>query len=199
MENKIATRVYHGNIKAIDIARDLKANFHRGNFVVQAFGKPENITLQIATNRMLHSGGQTALNLHLTDIADGVSISMSKQNWIGVAASLGFTALTAMRNPLALLHRIDDLAQDFESIQLMDEVWTAIEHKIRQVGAGYELSESLRTTTCEYCLTANPTGRSNCIACGAPLGTVQPTTCNHCGFVITSTGVAICPNCGNPV
>jgi RNA polymerase subunit RPABC4/transcription elongation factor Spt4 len=49
---------------------------------------------------------------------------------------------------------------------------------------------------CEYCGTANPVGEGACIACGAPLGKLQPNTCSNCGFVI-QPGELTCPNCGS--
>jgi hypothetical protein len=117
---------------------------------------------------------------------------------LGVAASLGTTALWAIRNPFSLLHRLDDLAQDIESFQLNEEVWNTIDGLAQSIGASTAISERLRRVTCEYCQTANPVGASNCIACGAPLGNIQPTTCPHCGYVVTK-GESVCPNCGKPL
>jgi predicted amidophosphoribosyltransferase len=47
---------------------------------------------------------------------------------------------------------------------------------------------------CEYCDTANPVGQPRCIACGAPLGDVQPRTCDNCGYVAAPDDIA-CTNC----
>ncbi len=188
-------RIYHGNITPTDIARSLLANFHRGNLRVQQVGTGQQIAVQIATHRQARSGGQTALGITLQALEDGVLIQVGKQAWLGVAASLGATAIAALRNPLTLLNRIDDLAQDIEYIQLTDEVWRVIEQTVRALGAGHELSERLRRMVCDYCNTPNPAGELRCIACGAPLGNVQPQTCKKCGFVVT-TAETSCPNCG---
>jgi hypothetical protein len=113
---------------------------------------------------------------------------------MGVAASLGHTAISALRNPLSLLGRLDDLAQDIQNIQLKEKVWQVINRAMAAHGASHELSERLSRITCEYCETANPLGEGSCIACGAPLGGSHPTACPNCGFAVTSNE-QICPNC----
>ena len=127
-------------------------------------------------------------------VEDGVSVTLSNQMWFGVAASLGLTAISALRNPLSLFSRIDDIAQDVESLQLEEGAWGVIDQTARQHGTGKRLSERLSSTVCPYCLTANPIASARCLACGAPLGEVQPATCLHCGFVV-SKEEEICPNC----
>jgi DNA-directed RNA polymerase subunit RPC12/RpoP len=69
-----------------------------------------------------------------------------------------------------LLGRLDDIAQDIESLQLSEDIWKAIDNFANLKGATFELSERLRRIVCEYCNTANPVGEPSCIACGAPLG-----------------------------
>jgi hypothetical protein len=140
------------------------------------------------------SGGQTALTISLETVKDGVMVELGQQAWLGVAASLGQTALFALRNPFSLLGRLDDLAQDIESMQLNEKTWQVIDQVVANLGASYALSEKLARIACEYCGSANPLGEANCIACGAPLGDVHPTTCKNCGFVV-SVEQLICPNC----
>ena len=117
------TRIFHGNLKPSDIARDLIAYFNRGSYQVQQIGHDPKIAIQIATHRMAHSGGRTALTVTIHQVDDGVSVQVSEQAWLGIAASLGFTALRAIRNPFSLIGRIDDLAQDIESLQLDEDIW----------------------------------------------------------------------------
>jgi DNA-directed RNA polymerase subunit RPC12/RpoP len=188
-------RIFHGNITPHDIASYLLSQFNRGNYRAQQLGRGEKIVVQIATRESPTSGGETALSVNLNAVEDGVTVQIGKQAWLGVAASLGMTALTAWRNPLALLSRLDDLAQDIENLQLSEQVWENIETVARAANVTFELSERLRRIVCEYCNTANPVGEPNCIACGAPLGNVQPRTCNNCGFVLKTTEL-VCPNCG---
>jgi RNase P subunit RPR2 len=107
---------------------------------------------------------------------------------------MGVTAFSAIRNPFSLLNRLDDLAQDIEYLQLAETTWEVIAETARSAGASKELAEKLRRTMCEYCHTANHVGAPSCIACGAPLGSVQPFTCLNCGFVVKREE-KVCPNC----
>jgi DNA-directed RNA polymerase subunit RPC12/RpoP len=188
-------RIYHGDLTPSEIAAALIAQFNHGNLRAQQLGSQNQIIVQIATREGFSSGGQTALSVSIQKVADGVAVHVGKQDWLGVAASLGRTAFSAFRNPLSLLGRLDDLAQDIENIQLMDEVIATIDGVARGASASFELSERLKRVVCEYCGTANPIGEPSCIACGAPLGSAQPATCLHCGFVVKKME-AFCPNCG---
>lgn len=140
------------------------------------------------------SGGQTALTISIHKVEDGIMIELGRQALLGVAASLGHTAISAIRNPFSVLGRLDDIAQDFENIQLSENVWEVINGTVRALGASYALSERLRRIPCEHCGTANPLGEGSCIACGAPLGNIQTVTCQNCGFAVTLEEI-ICPNC----
>jgi hypothetical protein len=187
-------RIYHGNLTPNDIARTLIARFNRGNLRAQQLGSGKQIAVQIATNTSATAGGQIALSVSIQEVEDGVSIQVGEQAWLSVAASLGYSALSALRNPFNLLGRLDDIAQDIENLQVTDAVWTTIEAAVRAAGASFELSERLRRSVCAYCDTANPVGEPSCIACGAPLGRVQPDTCPNCGFIVRPNE-KVCPNC----
>jgi RNase P subunit RPR2 len=191
-------RIYHGNLFPNDIARALMAKFNRGNLRTQQIGDSQQMVVQIATRDMAASGGQTALTVTIFKVEDGVSVQLGKQSWMGVAASLGQTAFAALLNPLNLLGRLDDIAQDVENLKMPEQVWQAVEEVARAAGASFELSDRLRRLVCEYCNTANPVGEPACIACGAPLGSAQPRTCLNCGFVVR-TGEGVCPNCGKVI
>jgi len=191
------TKYYHGRVTPQQIAQALVTTFNRGPLRAQIVGAEDHLVVQIATRPDAPSGGYTAIGVRIDAIEDGVAVSIGQQEWLGIAASLGKTALSAWRNPLSLLGRLDDLAQDLENIQLVNKIWKTIEDTIRKADASFELSEKLRRIQCPYCRTANPTGESHCIACGAPLGNVQPRTCLNCGFVVTTE--TTCPNCGQPI
>jgi hypothetical protein len=191
-------RVFHGSLRPDGIAQALIGEFNHGNLRAQQFGNGDQIIVQIATRDHPQSGGKTALSVHLQKVEDGVAVQIGKQAWLSVAASLGHTLFTAWLNPWNIIGRLDDVAQDIENLQLSEDVWGVIENYARSAGASFELSERLRRTVCEYCQTANPVGASSCIACGAPLGNVQPRTCSNCGFVL-KTGETVCPNCGQRV
>jgi hypothetical protein len=188
-------RFYHGELHPADIARALLAEFSRGNLHAQAVGQKETLAVQIASRPDALSGGQTALTVSIREQPDGVLVQIGQQAWLGVAASLGWTALAALRNPMTLLGRLDDLAQDVENLQISERVWQVIEQAARAAGASHQLSERLSRLECAYCGTANRVGAGSCMACGAPLGEVQPGTCPNCGYVVARTE-KICPNCG---
>lgn len=193
--NNDELRFYHGNISPNDFARMLVADFNYGNMVAQQLGSGENIIVQIRSKDQARSGGRTALSVAIRKVEDGVSVQLGNQSWLGVAASLGKTFLWAWRNPWSIINRLDDLAQDFEYVQLADQIWESIENTAYSSGASFELSDRLKRLECEYCHTANPIGESNCISCGAPLGQLQPKTCLNCGFVFEGDEIK-CKNCG---
>ena len=187
-------KIFHGNVTPRDFAKALIAEFDRGNLHAQQLGGSKEIIVQIATRHMRRSGGQTALTVTLEKVTDGVAVEVGKQSWLGVAASLGTTAIAALRNPFTLLGRLDDVAQDIESLQITDRIWEVVENVAYAAGASFELSERLRRLVCEFCNTANPVGEPSCIACGAPLGSAQPRTCLNCGYVVKHSEIT-CPNC----
>jgi hypothetical protein len=190
-------RIFHGDITPDEVAQALTAFFDRYNLLTQAFRGDKRIIVQIASRPGAPSGGPTSIAVILEEEEDGLAVQIGEQAWFGVAASLGVTILSAWRNPFNLITRLDDIAQDIESIQINDQVWEVIENVATLKGATFELSERLKRMACEYCGTANPVGQPSCIACGAPLGNVQPSTCPKCGFVLKNNEL-ICPNCNNP-
>jgi len=191
-------RIYHGIITNQDLANAIIGHFSRGNLLVQQLKSGDSLVVQVATSPSARSGGTTALSVLLQNVEDGVSVSMSKQTWLGIAASLGVSTIAALRNPFNLINRLDDIAQDIEYVQLVENVWEVIDKTARALGSGFELSERLNRYICDYCNTANPPGEPTCIACGAPLGDIQPITCVNCGYIIKKAEKS-CPNCGKPI
>jgi len=191
-------RIFYGEITPKDIAQALMAEFNQGNTQTQLLGESNNLTVQIASLPYPHSGGRTAMSVNLQQIDDGVMVQVGTQQWLDVAASLGRTAISALLNPLNLLGRLDDIAQDVSSLQLNEKIWQVVSNVVRTAGASHKLSERLSRVTCDYCGVANPIGEASCLACGAPLGKTQPGTCSNCGYVLTHDE-KICPNCGQAV
>lgn len=187
-------KTFHGNIQAVDIAKALVNQFDRGNLIAEMAESGEQYVVQIASRRNAQSGGQTALGVTIHQNKDGVTIQLGKQEWLGLAASLG-KSLLMLRNPLRLLNRLDDIAQDIENLDLDDRIWDVIEDIAKTAGASHELSGRLNRYVCEYCNVANQPGEGQCLACGAPLGDIQHDTCNNCGFV-ANPGDTKCDNCG---
>jgi DNA-directed RNA polymerase subunit RPC12/RpoP len=191
-------RVFHGDLDPEDLSQALVGEFDRAGYQVQTLGEPDHLVVQIASPTIRTSGGQTSITVHLLEVEDGVMARVGQQAWMGVAASLGVTALAALRNPFSLIGRLDDLAQDITSLQLTERIWDSLERTAEAFGASHEISEALRRITCPYCGSANPVGGPSCVACGAPLGEMQPRACPNCGHVLKA-GEQRCPECGEPV
>ena len=188
-------RVFHGTITPNDVAQALVAEFNQGNTQTHLLGDQDNLTVQIASSQGARSGGKTALSINIQKVEDGVMLQIGEQQWLGVAASLGQTAISALMNPLNLLGRLDDIAQDVSNLQMTEKVWRVVNTVMQNAGANQQLSERLSSVVCPYCSAANPVGESTCVACGAPLGKVQPKTCAKCGYVLTNNE-KFCPYCG---
>jgi hypothetical protein len=188
------TRIYHGKIKAANLGHALVTRFNHGNLVARSTKSGSQIIVQVASRQDAQSGGKTALGITLQQVDDGVAVKVGKQEWLGIAASIGSTLLAVRSNPFRLIDRLDDIAQDIENLNLDDKVWDVIDEVAETMGASHKLSERLRRMECTYCGTANPVGQPRCLACGAPLGDSQPRTCNTCGFVAAPEDIA-CTNC----
>jgi len=188
-------QIFHGILSPTDVSQALLAEFNHGNMRAQVLGSRNKLAVQIGTRPGSMSGGQTAITVTIQKVKDGVMVELGQQAWLGVAASLGQTAFSLFRNPFNLIGRLDDLAQDIESIQLSEKVWEVIARTAASAGASHQLSERMSRLTCEFCGTANPHGEPACVACGAPLGDVHPTSCQNCGFVVMRNETT-CPNCG---
>jgi RNase P subunit RPR2 len=187
-------RIYHGELTPQTIADALTAQYDHGNLRTQTYGRENHLVVQIATRQYRQSGGLTALTVDIEKVADGVMVKIGEQDWLGVAASLGWSALVTALRPLNILNRLDDIAQDVSSLQMREQAWRVIDSAARSSGASQDLSRRLKRMVCDYCNTANPVGQPRCIACGAPLGDIQPTTCSKCGYIVTRNE-KYCPNC----
>jgi hypothetical protein len=191
-------RIFHGNVTPNDVAQALLAEFNQGNTQAQVFGDKGNLTVQIASSLYSRSGGKTALSINIQQIEDGIMVQIGEQQWLGIAASLGQTAIAAILNPMNLLGRLDDIAQDVSNLQMNEKILQIVTNVINSTGASHELSERLSSVTCEFCGSSNAVGSSTCMACGAPLGKVQPKACSKCGYVLVYEE-KFCPNCGQEV
>ena len=107
------------------------------------FGESNNLTVQIASSQWARSGGKTALTVNIQQIEDGVMVQVGEQQWLGVAASLGQTAIATLINPLNLLGRLDDIAQDVSNLQLTEKIWQIVAKVVNASGASLQLSERL--------------------------------------------------------
>jgi len=193
--DQINSRTFHGEVRPDDFASALVAEFNRGNLRAKKVGRRNQLIVQITSRPSPSSGGQTAISVHLTKVDDGVQVRIGQQEWLGIAASLGVTALSVLSRPLSIVQRLDDIAQDISSLQLTTRIWETLARTAEHLGASHELSDKLKRLTCDHCLTANPVGSPSCIACGAPLGPNQPVACQRCGYILYPDEI-ICPQCG---
>lgn len=191
----MSERTYHGNIVPADMATALIAAFNQGNLGCQQIGQGDKLMVQIATRDFAQSGGRTALAVTIQKVTDGVTVSVGQSEWLGVAASLGQTALATLLNPWNLINRLDDIAQDITSLSLEQKAWEALEHYSRTVQTTKTISARLQAVTCPYCQTANKIGVADCENCGGPLGEAQPVSCPKCGNVMPPKS-KFCANCG---
>lgn len=188
-------RTYHGDVVPADMAQALMAAFNQGNLRCQQIGQGDRVMVQIATRDNARSGGKAALSVTIQKVEDGITVALGQHEWLGVAASLGQTALSTLMNPWNIIHRLDDIAQDLTSLTLQDRVWQAVESYAQAVRATKLISGRLATLTCPYCQTANKVAAPNCESCGAPLGQSQPIACPRCGNVMPA-GSDRCSSCG---
>ena len=121
------TKTYHGDLKLDQVSQALANFFNRGQLIAKLNRAGDQAFLQIATREDRNSGGRTSLGVSLRQVDDRLEVQVSEQSVLGIAASLGATALLALRNPLNLLGRLDDLAQDIEHLELDDQVWEVVE------------------------------------------------------------------------
>jgi len=191
----VSERTYHGNMVPSDMATALIAAFNQGNLRCQQVGQGDKVMVQIATRDLAQSGGRTALAVTIQKVTDGVTVSVGQSEWLGVAASLGQTALATLLNPWNLINRLDDIAQDITSLSLDTKAWEAVEHYARTAQTTKTISARLQTVMCPYCQTANKLGAANCENCGGPLGEAQPVGCGKCGNVMPPKS-KFCSNCG---
>lgn len=189
------TKIYHGRLHTEDVAKALASFFNRGPLTTNYTSNGTKAFVQIATQQQRRSGGATSLGVSLNQVGDRLEVQVGTQSLLGVAASLGKSAWLALRNPLNLLGRIDDIAQDIEHLELDDQVWHVIDQLASNADASHDLTDRLKRLTCDYCEVANPVGEGRCIACGAPLGDAQPSTCANCGYAVYAND-RVCPNCG---
>jgi DNA-directed RNA polymerase subunit RPC12/RpoP len=189
------SKIYNGDLKLGEVAATLANFFNRGPLTSSASLEGERAFVQISTRPGFASGGRTNIGISLHQTEGRLEAQVGDQSVLGLAGSLGASALLAWLNPLNLLGRLDDIAADIENLTLEDQVWKVLDRIAAEGGASQQLSERMRRMVCPYCGTANKVGEGRCVACGAPLGDVQPNTCPKCGYVLLHNE-SKCPNCG---
>ncbi|HRN51600.1 MAG TPA: zinc ribbon domain-containing protein [Anaerolineales bacterium] len=189
------TKIYHGDLDPEEMAVTLANFFNRGGLAAQSSVRGKTAYVSIATRESRSSGGRTSLAVALAKRGERIQASVGEQSVLGLAGSLGASALLTWLNPMNLLGRLDDIAADIENLSLEQQVWKLLDRMAANGGASTQLARRLQRMACSYCNTANEVGAGRCVACGAPMGDVQPSGCPKCGFVVLA-GEKQCPNCG---
>ena len=196
--NPTHQRTYHGDITPETMAATLMAEFNQGHLMARQLGAGREVLVQIASRPGAGTGGKTCIAVPLQKVEDGVNVTIGQQDMLGVAASLGQTALATLFNPWSLIGRLDGLAQDVTALNLADKIWNVLEQFARATRATKAISARLQSVTCPYCSTVNKWGAPQCVTCGAPLGEAQPIACLQCGNILPPKS-NFCLNCGTAV
>lgn len=189
------TKRYHGDLNHEEMATTLANFFNRGGLAAQSSVRGDTAYVSINTRDNRTSGGRTSLAVALAKRGERIEASVGEQSVLGLAGSLGASALLTWLNPINLLGRLDDIAADIENLSLEQQVWKLLDRMAANGGASTQLARRMQRMACSYCNTANAVGEGRCVACGAPMGDVQPSGCPKCGFVILAKEKE-CPNCG---
>jgi len=195
MAETVEQRAYHGNIEPSDLARSLVLRFDEGETQAHWMeGQAGRAVVQIQSRPRESGDPTTAVTVHVSPTKTGITVSVSEQKVLSVAADIAKTGLQAWLNPLRLLGEIDDIARNVRWLGLRSEVWTAVDEYCRTQGGARGAAGILANVICPYCGTPNDIGAQNCKACRAPLAEAQPIVCGRCGFM-NEPQAELCVNC----
>ncbi len=191
-------KTFPGKIDPQDMARSLVMRFNSGETHAQwMVGTEGRTVVQIQMQRKDPDDPDTAVTLQITPGSTGVTIALSEQPWLGVAADLAKTGVMAFLNPWNLVGELDDIARNVRRLQLRNDVWSAVEGYCRNAAMGQGAVVAATDVECPYCGTTAPIGQPNCKACLGSLTSVQPVKCPRCGFV-NPPHRQRCGRCGIP-
>ncbi|MCU0520898.1 MAG: zinc ribbon domain-containing protein [Anaerolineae bacterium] len=196
MSESVEQRAYHGSIEPKDLARSLVLRFDasetRAHWMA---GEAGRAVVQIQSRQMEQRDPTTAVTVHISPTKTGITVSVSEQKVLSVAADMAKTGVEAWLNPLRLLGELDDIARNVRWLGLRSEVWKAVDDYCRTQGSGRGAAGMLLHIICPYCSTPNDIGAQNCKSCLAPLAAAQPIVCGRCGF-LNAPEASLCVNCG---
>ncbi len=196
MADKVEQRLYHGDISAEDMARVLVLRFDQGETRAQWMPvEGKRAVVHIQSRKIEHSDPNTEVTVHIAPMQTGVTVAVSEQQVLGVAADLARTGLKGWRNPLRLVNELDNVARNVRWLGLRTEIWKAVAEYCQSRGSGLGTAAAFQTVVCSYCGTPNDLGAHICQSCRAPLAEVQPVVCARCGF-LNDPEASLCVNCG---
>jgi len=196
MSERIEQRAYHGALKSEELARALVIRFNEGE--TQAHWLPGDqgrAIVQVRSQRVEVGDPATSVTVHISPTKTGITVAVSEQKVLSVAADMAKSGVQAWRNPLRLLGELDDIARNVRWLGLRSEIWRAIDEYCQTQGSGRGAAGMLTSIVCPYCGTPNEVGARTCEACRAPLAEAQPIVCGKCGF-LNVPQATLCTNCG---
>lgn len=195
MAESVEQRAYHGELPPQDLARALVVRFNEGETAAHWMeGQAGRAVVQIQNRKREYGDPSTAVTIHISPTKTGITVSVSEQKVLGVAADMAKTGVKAWLNPMRLIGELDDIARNVRWLGLRSEVWKAVDEYCRNQGSARGAAGVLSNVICPYCGTPNDIGAQNCKACRAPLAEAQPIVCGRCGFM-NAPQAQFCVNC----
>jgi len=195
MADKVEQRLYHGKIKAFDLARALVLRFNEGETTARWMkGDGKQAVVQVRSRRVERGDPNSAITVHITPTKTGITVAVSEQQWLGVVADLAKTGVMGWLNPRRLLGEIDDIARNVRWLGLRPEIWKAVDEYCQSQGSGRGAATLISSVICPYCGTPNDIGAHVCSACRASLAEAQPIVCPQCGS-LNAPQATVCVNC----
>ncbi len=196
MAEKVEQRAYHGQLDPKELAQDLVLRFNEGETQAHWIaGDAGRAVVQIQNRQMEYEDPTTAVTIHISPTATGITVAVSEQKLLSVAADMAKSGVQAWLNPFRLLGDLDDIARNVRWLGLRSEVWKAVDDYCQAQGSARGVAGTLMHVICPYCGTPNDMGAQNCKACQAPLAEAQPIVCGRCGF-LNDPEATLCANCG---
>ena len=81
--------------------------------------------------------------MHISPIKTGVTLAVSEQKLLGVAADMAKTGVQAWLNPMRLLGELDDIARNVRWLGLRSEIWQESRDKPVALSQGHYLLSPL--------------------------------------------------------
>lgn len=195
MADSVEQRAYHGELAPEELARALVVRFNEGETRAHWMaGQAGRAVVQIQNRQHEYGDPSTAVTVHISPTKTGITVSVSEQKILGVAADMAKTGVAAWLNPMRLIGELDDIARNVRWLGLRSEVWKAVDEYCRNHGSSRGAGGILANVICPYCGTPNDIGAQNCKACRAPLAEAQPIVCGRCGF-LNEPQAELCVNC----
>jgi hypothetical protein len=151
-ENRVEQRAYHGELDPERLAQTLVMQFDEGETRARWMRQGgKRAVVQIQSRRVEFGDPTTGVSILVAPTQTGLTVSVSRQRILGVAADMAKTGVQAWLNPMRLLGELDDIARNVRWLGLRSEIWDAVDDYCRTHGAGRGNAGMLTHVTCPYC------------------------------------------------